>query len=112
MLHKLAANTRNSVRGLFVCWREHSFRIETYGLVMAVLLLIWLKWPLWKSCVAVSSVILVLTAEAFNTAIEIICDRVSTKKEEAIRQTKDVASAGVFLAVIIMFFIWIGLAVY
>ena len=43
---------------------------------------------------------LVLGLELCNTALEILCDRVTRERDEAIRQCKDIASAAVFVAVL------------
>jgi len=43
----------------------------------------------------------VLAAEAFNTAIEILCDRVTTERDESIRKTKDIAAGAVLTVSIV-----------
>jgi diacylglycerol kinase len=43
---------------------------------------------------------LVTSAEAMNTALEILCDRVEPEQHPAIKQVKDVAAAAVLLAAI------------
>jgi len=44
------------------------------------------------------AVAMVWVAEAFNTAIELLCDRVSPEHDPLIGQAKDVAAAGVMIA--------------
>lgn len=41
---------------------------------------------------------MVLAAEGFNTAIEILADRVCSRKDESIKLTKDVSAGAVLLA--------------
>lgn len=43
---------------------------------------------------------LVWIAEALNTAIEVLCNRVSQEHDRLIQKTKDVAAGGVFIAAI------------
>lgn len=42
----------------------------------------------------------VFTAEAFNTAIEALCDKISPQMDEKIGMVKDIAAGGVLIAVI------------
>jgi diacylglycerol kinase (ATP) len=44
------------------------------------------------------AVAMVWVAEAFNTAIELLCDRVSPEHDPLIGQAKDVAAGGVLIA--------------
>lgn len=44
------------------------------------------------------AIVMVLIAEALNTAIELLCDFVSPDRQELIRKTKDVAAGAVLLA--------------
>ena len=41
---------------------------------------------------------LVLAAEAFNTAIEVLCDAVKPDIDPAVRRVKDLAAAGVLIS--------------
>lgn len=103
---KLQANFCNSLRGLQACWAEHSFRLEVYALIFGVALVAWLDRPVWLSVVAIASIVLVMMAEALNTAIERLCDRITLAHDPQIKVVKDVASAGVFLSVLIAGLVW------
>lgn len=105
-LLKLLANIRNSLRGLYACWDEHSFRLELYALVLGVGVVAWLERPFWMGALAVASVLLVMMAEALNTAIERLCDRITLAQDQQIKVAKDVASAGVFLSVLLAALVW------
>lgn len=111
MLIKVGQNLKNSLRGMAFCWNEHSFRLEVYALVLGVGVAIWLKRPLWANILAIGSIVLVMMAEALNTAIERLCDRITLAQDPQIKVVKDVASAGVFLSVLIATFVWIWLLV-
>jgi diacylglycerol kinase len=49
-------------------------------------------------CWLVLAISSVLTAEAFNTALEALADRITTEQDEAIRIAKDLAAGAVLLA--------------
>lgn len=105
---KLLANLGNSLRGLVACWGEHSFRLEVYLLLLALVVVAWLQRPAWVSVLALGSILLVMMAEALNTAIERLCDRITLDHDPAIKVIKDVASAGVFLSVLVAAMVWAG----
>ena len=48
-----------------------------------------------------------LTVEFLNTAIERLCNHVTPERHEAIRVTKDLASAGVFFALLLAGLVWL-----
>lgn len=108
-VQKLAANLRNSLNGLVACWGEHSFRLELYTLLLGLGVVAWLERPFWMGALAVASVLLVMMVEALNTAIERLCDRITVKQDPQIKVVKDVASAGVFLSVLIAALAWVWL---
>lgn len=54
-----------------------------------------LEWLWIAACIA-----MVMAAEAFNTAIEKICDLISKEKQAAIADIKDIAAAGVLITAI------------
>lgn len=51
-------------------------------------------------CCLVGAMAAVWMAEAFNTAIEVLCDRVCPERDPAIGQVKDLAAGGVLIAAI------------
>lgn len=63
---------------LFVCW--------------------FLEFPLWKWCLFIICVGMVLAAEALNTAVEYVVDLVSPEYHELAGKAKDVAAAAVLFA--------------
>jgi len=60
----------------------------------------------WTWAALVGSILFVLTIEFLNTAIERLCNHIEPKKHEAIRITKDLASAGVFFALVLAGLVW------
>lgn len=71
--------------------------VITFGLVA--------KLASWKWCCLGFSIAFVWMAELFNTAFEILCDRVTTEKDEHIRRVKDVAAGAVLITAICAAFI-------
>ena len=55
-----------------------------------------LEWVAVLLCIG-----LVLIAEAFNTSLELLCDRLHPETHDSIRAVKDVAAAAVLIAAII-----------
>lgn len=82
---------------------EHNAWIHSVAAVVAVMLGLWLglsalEWVVVAMCIGA-----VLAAEAFNSAIEVLSDRVSPDYDEAVRRTKDLAAGGVLLTAVAAF---------
>lgn len=86
-------------RGLAaVLLREPSGRVHLAALPMVMGMGIWLEINGLEWAVLALSAGGVISAEALNTAIERLADRVSLEREEAIRLIKDLAAGGVLAA--------------
>jgi diacylglycerol kinase (ATP) len=85
--------------GLLV-WREHNAWIHAAatlfvicsGFALHITLADW-RW-------LVSAIVLVWMAEAFNTAIEALCDRICMERDAAIGRIKDLAAGAVLISAI------------
>jgi diacylglycerol kinase (ATP) len=86
---------------------EAAFREELLALVLAVPLAFILAADAWKRLALIGVVALVLIVELLNTAIEKLADRVTTAREDQIRQVKDMGSAAVGLALLIAGAAWL-----
>ena len=62
----------------------------------------------WTWAALAGSILFVLSIEFLNTAIERLCDHIEPEQHEAIRITKDLASAGVFFALVLAGLVWIA----
>lgn len=93
--------------GLKAAWRhESAFRQEcTLALVMIPAGL-WLGGNASEKLLLAGSVVLVMITELLNSAVEAVVDRVSTDKHTLSGQAKDMASAAVLLALLMMFGTW------
>jgi diacylglycerol kinase (ATP) len=87
-----------SIKGLRAAWRyEASFRLEGYLFVVLFPLGLWLgRGPLEKAMLC-GSLLLVLSAELLNSAIEAIVDKASPEFHELAGRAKDMGSAAVLL---------------
>lgn len=98
MLHKKLAGFGYALAGIRLAWREEAnFRFESLfaiatlalGLVCRISPLEWLVLIIWFA--------LVLSAEAFNTALEELCDMLRQTHDPHVAKIKDLAAAAVLL---------------
>jgi diacylglycerol kinase (ATP) len=78
---------------------------------VAVPLSFFIARDLWTWVALIASLLLVLAIEFLNTAIERLCNHIQPEKHDAIRITKDLASAGVFFALVLVGLVWTAAAV-
>ncbi len=87
-----------SSKGLLAAWRfEASFRLEIYLSVVLMPLGFWLGQNALEKALLSGSLLLVLSAELMNSAIEAIVDKVSPEFNELAGRAKDFGSAAVFV---------------
>jgi diacylglycerol kinase (ATP) len=106
-LGRIAASLVNTLNGLREgILTEAAIKQETA--IAAVLLpaSFFVADSLWMWVALVASLLLVLAVEFLNTAIERLCNHLHPSKHEAIRVTKDLASAGVFFALLLAGLVW------
>ena len=77
---------------------EPSGRVHVVAVLLVGALGIWLHLPALEWAVLGLAAAGVVAAEALNTAIERLSDRVSKEEEDAIRVVKDMAAGGVLAA--------------
>jgi diacylglycerol kinase (ATP) len=93
----LIAATGYSLAGMGVLWREASFRQEVLGGALAVAVLIWMGATAASIATFVVLLLVLLSVEALNTALEAIVDHLSPEWSAFGKQVKDLGSAAVFL---------------
>ena len=99
MMRKRLDSFKYAINGLLLTWRgEANFRIHSMAALAAIALglyldITWAKW-LW----IIFAIGLVFFAELVNTAIEHICDRITSESDDQIRKVKDISAAAVFVA--------------
>jgi diacylglycerol kinase (ATP) len=87
---------------------EAAIKQEVAVALIALPLSFFIATDLWTWVALIGSLLLLLAIEFLNTAIERLCNHVEPEKHDAIRVTKDLASAGVFFAIALTGLIWIA----
>src|SRR3989338_1801735 len=102
MIRKKIHNVRFAWRGIVIAWREEfSFRVQILAAVLTFLLGWFFGISALEWLIIVLVIGIVLSAEAFNTALEELCDKYKTDPDPHIAKIKDLA-AGAVLIVSIM----------
>jgi len=97
MLKKLYSNFINSINGLKVASKEHSFKIEILvGLILTPYLLL-IEIDIILKFLIIITYFLLLAFEIINTAIEILCDKITKEIDLDIKKIKDLASSSVLM---------------
>jgi len=96
-----------SLAGLKAAWTfEASFRLEVYLSVIFFPLGLWLGRGGVEKAVLVGSLLLVLSAEILNSAIEVVVDKTTPEFHELAGRAKDMGSAAVFVLMINVIVCW------
>jgi diacylglycerol kinase (ATP) len=85
---------------------EHAFRQELMLCVVLLPFAIFLPLTPLERVVLIASLLIVLIVELLNSAIEAIVDRVSLENHELSKRAKDLGSAAVFLALVLVAVAW------
>lgn len=104
---RIAASFGNTLGGLREgILTEAAIKQEIAIAAVGVPLSFVLADSIWAWVALIASLLLVLAVEFLNTAIERLCNHLHPDKHEAIRVTKDLASAGVFFALMLAGLVW------
>lgn len=99
MLEKKIRNVRYAMSGIRIAWQEEfSFKVQIVAALLALLfgLLFRISQEEWLAVIIVMG--FVLTAEAFNTALEELCDKFQPEHDPHIAKIKDLAAAAVLIS--------------
>ena len=97
----------NSCAGLADAWRhESAFRQEI--LLAAILIPIAFLVPVTPAerAILISAVLLVMVVELLNTGVEVAIDRISFEHHSLSKRAKDIGSAAVFVALVLLAAVW------
>jgi diacylglycerol kinase (ATP) len=98
-----------SIEGLRIAYRgESAFRQEFWLAVVLVPAAFWVGRGWMQVALLVGSVMLVLIVELLNSGIEAAIDRVSFELHDLSKRAKDLASAAVFLSLMLCGGIWVA----
>lgn len=108
-IERIVRATGYSIEGLVTAYRgESAFRQETWLAVLMLPLAFWLGRNWVEVALLAGSVVLVLIVELLNSGIESAIDRVSFEMHDLSKRAKDLASAAVFLSLLLCSGVWLG----
>ena len=110
-LDRVVRATGYSIDGLKTAYHgESAFRQEFWSAVVLVPAAFWLGRTWVEVAMLAGSVLLVLIVELLNSGIEAAIDRVSFELHDLSKRAKDLASAAVFLSLLLCGGVWLAAA--
>ena len=104
---RLVRATGYSMAGLATAYRgESAFRQEFWLAAVLLPLAFWIGQGWMEIALLQASVLLVLIVELLNSGIEAAIDRVSFEMHDLSKRAKDLASAAVFLSLVLCGGVW------
>lgn len=105
--HRLVRATHYSLTGLQVAWRgEAAFRQELGLTVLLLPAAFWVGTGATQRAILIGSLLVVLITELLNSAIEAAIDRFGAEQHPLSGQAKDLGSAAVFVALLLVGVVW------
>lgn len=99
MLEKKLHNVRYALQGLRIAWKEEfSFKVQIAAAIIVLIVGWFFEISKTEWLIVITMIGLVLTAEAFNTALEELCDKFHADPDPHIAKIKDLSAAAVLLA--------------
>jgi diacylglycerol kinase (ATP) len=106
-LERVIRATGYSIEGLIAAYRgESAFRQEFWLAALLLPLALWVGRGWVETALLVGTVMLVLIVELLNSGIEASIDRVSLELHDLSKRAKDLASAAVFLSLLLCGLVW------
>ena len=101
-MKKIFSNLINSINGLKITLKQHSFLIEVVGGLILIPYLIIAELDNIIKLIIITIYFLLLAFELINTAIEKLSDKISNNFDSDIKKIKDISSASVFIILILL----------
>ena len=96
-----------SMAGLVSVWKnEIAFRQEIVVSIILIPIAFWLGQNAIQISLLILPIFIVLITELLNSAIESAIDRISEEQHNLSKQAKDIASAAVFISLLLFVVIW------
>jgi len=96
-----------SMQGLRAAWmHESSFRLEVYLFVVLAPIGWWLGQTSVERVLLIGSILLVMSIELLNSAIEAVIERYGPEFHELAGRAKDMGSAAVFVLMMNVLLVW------
>lgn len=107
-MHRIWRATINSWNGIRAAARSDlAIRQELVLLALSIPVAIFLTPDFGKRLALVGSLIFILIVELLNTAIEKLCDHITSEPNPAIGRIKDMGSAAVGLSLLLAGLLWL-----
>jgi diacylglycerol kinase (ATP) len=104
--------TYYSLNGLRAAFKsEAAIRQEVVAMLVLIPVACWLDLSVVERILLIMSLFIVLIAELLNTAVEKLCDHVSTDIHDLIGKAKDIGSAAVFVSLLLATTTWTAILV-
>jgi diacylglycerol kinase (ATP) len=104
---RIAAAGRNSLAGLRAAWRdEAAFRQELALCAVLVPIALWMPVGALEKLALVGVLAVLLIVELLNSALEAVVDRVGLERHALSKQAKDLGSAAVLVALLLVGATW------
>ena len=96
-----------SIAGLASAWKnEAAFRQESLVAIVLIPVAFWFGQSTNQIGLLILPIFIVLIVELLNSAVEAAIDRISDERHALSKQAKDIASAAVFLSLVLFAIIW------
>ena len=96
-----------SMKGLGAGWRhEEAFRQEVMLTVVMLPCAFWIGRDPLDYAILIGALLIVLITELVNSGIEALTDRIGEERHELSGRAKDLASAAVFLSLVLVVVVW------
>ncbi len=106
-LRRIILAARYSWQGLVAAYQsEAAFRQELLACALLLPIACWVEATPAERALLVASLFIVLIVELLNSAIEALVDRVGTEHHELSGKAKDIGSAAVFMALMLVAVVW------
>jgi diacylglycerol kinase (ATP) len=99
-------NTKNGIKLAYS--GESAFRQETWLAIVMLPAAFWLGRNWLEVAALAATVWLVLIVELLNSSIEAVVDRVSFELHDLSKRAKDIASAAVFMSLLLCAAVWLA----
>ena len=104
---RIAKATQWSMQGLRAAWlHESSFRLEVYLFVVLAPVGWWLGQTPVERVLLIGSMLVVLSVELLNSAVEAVIERYGAEFHELAGRAKDMGSAAVFVVMMNVLLTW------
>jgi len=106
-LARVVHATRYSWMGLCAAWKhEAAFRQEAILALLMAPLSLWVAADLAEMALLMATLLIVLLVELLNSAIEAVVDRIGSESHPLSGRAKDIGSAAVFVALMLVAVVW------